>query len=254
MAYISINKMKSYEIIHQVLAPFNPFYFMIRNDLKRITSGSKSNLKICDIGGRKSQYTIGVNANVTLVDKPPDNQIQKDLNLGLDKTKIESLESNRSNIDSILIHDITKPLEQFSNYFDVVLLIEVFEHIELDKVDDVLNNIKNILKPNGILYMTQPNGDFVKNEPPNYNPDHKKHYKKIELKNILGKYFTNVKIHYAMKISKYRTNSQRSWDIKRPILLLSTWVSSIISVIESRSVKNNHKGTAHLVSFCQKEK
>ena len=134
------------------------------------------------------------------------------------------------------------------------LLVEVFEHIELDKVDDILTNIKTILKPNGILYMTQPNGDFVKNEPSDYNPDHKKHYKKIELKNILSKYFTNIKIHYAIKISKYRKNSQRSWSIKNPILLFITWVSAIICLIESKGVENNDKGTAHLVSFCQKEK
>ena len=46
--------------------------------------------KILDVGGRKSPYTIGIPAEITIIDLPRDSEIQQKLNLGINSTVIRS--------------------------------------------------------------------------------------------------------------------------------------------------------------------
>ena len=89
----------------------------------------------------------------------------------------------RSNVRDILDIDITSNNTSMKNKYDLALAIEVIEHVK--DSEKMLENIYNALKPGGILYITTPNGDYIKNEPPNYNPDHIKHYKRKELVTLL---------------------------------------------------------------------
>ena len=45
-----------------------------------------------------------------------------------------------------------------NEYFDVVTMLAVFEHIEPGKLIDILNEIYRILKPDGLFVMTTPAG------------------------------------------------------------------------------------------------
>jgi 2-polyprenyl-3-methyl-5-hydroxy-6-metoxy-1,4-benzoquinol methylase len=54
-------------------------------------------------------------------------------------------------------------LEQLAPYkqegFDVVVALDVFEHLSIDEIRKMLSSIDNLLKPSGILIIRSPNGD-----------------------------------------------------------------------------------------------
>jgi SAM-dependent methyltransferase len=83
------------------------------------------------------------------------------IKIGLEKTfhgKDKDL-YRRNNLTIIhwdLEENRTLPLE--NEYFDVVTMLAVFEHIEPGKLVDILNEIHRILKPDGLFVMTTPAG------------------------------------------------------------------------------------------------
>jgi len=236
--------MKYKELIKHLLFPFLPaLHNKIRKDLKLIVNERGQNQNIADLGGRKSPYTIGLNSMITIIDKPPSNDVQKSLNLGIDSKIVRDLKNNRSNIKDILIHDITTKVK-LKNDFDIVIAVEVIEHIS--DIQNAIKNILELLKPGGVFYMTTPNGDYIKNEPPNYNPDHVKHYTKEELIKIINTYFCDVEVNYGIKMGKYWINSGRSWSLKHPLRLFNIFYSSIMNQIESKGKENMSHRTAHL--------
>lgn len=243
--------MKFEELIKRLLFPFLPaLHNKVRKDLKSIIRNKGQNKNIVDIGGRKSPYTIGLDSKVTIIDKLPGNYVQKKLNLGINSNMIRDLKNKRSNIKDVLVFDVTSRELQVKDRFDIAIAIEVIEHIK--DIQSALKNISNILKPDGVLYMTTPNGDYIKNEPPNYNPDHFKHYEKKELFEILKTHFNDVEVNYGVKMGKYWINSCRSWSLKHPLRLVHTFYSSIINQIESKGMEDISHRTAHLFVVAKK--
>lgn len=122
------------------------------DDLVRyiVKYGSTSSINILDIGcgdGLLAKYIHDVNS---VLDAP--------LNIkyfGLDNySGYKNSEYLKSS--SFILGDLSKLDKLFPrNKFDVVVASEVIEHI--DKTDDLVINIKKILKPKGILYLTTPN-------------------------------------------------------------------------------------------------
>ncbi len=244
--------MRFKEKLLQILFIFFPaLQNKVRNDLKKIIKGFKSSPKIADIGGRKSPYTVGLKASVTIVDKPPSTNVQKKLNLGIDNQRLVEIKTQRSNIDDIILCDITSDISQVINEkFDIIVAVEVIEHIE--NHEEMLKNIYSIMKKDAILYLTTPNGDYIKNEPPNYNPDHIKHYKRTELYELLIKYFSNVEVNYGIKMGKNWRNSGRSWSIISPLKLMHTFYSARLNQLESIGMENTKHRTAHLFATARK--
>ena len=74
---------------------------------------------------------------------------------GIDPSlKLSEIIDNKLNLQTI---DITKTRPPFSdNYFDVVTMLAVFEHIDNDKLIFVLKEIKRVLKKEGLLIITTP--------------------------------------------------------------------------------------------------
>ena len=67
----------------------------------------------------------------------------------LTSTKIENIVLKKN--------DITKNKLSFKdNYFNVVTMLAVFEHIEQDKLPEVIHEIKRVLKKDGIFIITTP--------------------------------------------------------------------------------------------------
>lgn len=78
---------------------------------------------------------------------------------GLDKVvKSEAISSFRKKQINLINHDNEQedklPFE--NDFFDVVTMLAVFEHIEPEKLPNLLREIKRILKPGGIYVLTTP--------------------------------------------------------------------------------------------------
>ncbi|MDC3333715.1 hypothetical protein OAV77_01275 [Candidatus Marinimicrobia bacterium] len=89
--------MTIYEISYYYLRiMLSAFDNRITRDIKTITK--TNNIKsIVDVGGRKLPYTIGFSGKVTIIDKPPKNEIQKTLNLGEDEKALSNINNLLSN-------------------------------------------------------------------------------------------------------------------------------------------------------------
>jgi hypothetical protein len=72
-----------FECGYLLCGPFlPPLYNQVRKNLRRLTLSMHSPLAILDVGGRKSHYTIGLPALVTVSDLPRESAVQHQLNLG----------------------------------------------------------------------------------------------------------------------------------------------------------------------------
>ena len=199
-----------------------------------------------DVGGRKSPYTIGVDAHITLLDIPQENETQEQLNLGFTSELLNFIKNKRSNIKDVIIEDMTQTKIPKSTY-DSVICVEVIEHVEED--DLFVKNVASVVKNGGWAYFTTPNGDYIKNEPPYYNPDHKRHYTKEQLQTLLKKYFNNVEVTYAVKTGKYRSWGLKRFSIKKPFRLIRSIIGNVINRFQSKGMQHVSKRTAHLIAI-----
>lgn len=242
--------MKPFEVQYTLLRPFLlPLHSQVHDELKaliKISSDSKP--KLLDIGGRKSHYTIGLNAKVTITDLPRETSVQQQLHLGInDEIMSETLE-RRSNIEQI-VFDNMEETSLPAHSFDIAVAVEVLEHVEKDEA--FIQNVLRILKPGGVFFMTTPNGDYLTTVT---NPDHKRHYRRYELMQKLSQCFDEVKIDYAICGGHFHRWGLKSWSMKHP---LTTTVSALSNVINSwqsshSRVRQQMYGTHHLVAIAKK--
>jgi SAM-dependent methyltransferase len=244
--------MKLYEFKRLITFPFMPaFLNEVRSDLKTLLSASlKKNLSVLDVGGRKSPYTIGLPITVTLLDIPRKNEIQEKLNLGLTTNILEGVKRNRSNVTKVILEDMTKTSLSPAS-FDAVICVEVVEHVANDS--KFVENIARVIKGGGWAYFTTPNGDYIKNEPPNFNPDHQRHYTRSELRALLKGYFDEVDVRYAVKTGTFRRWGLPGYTFKRPFRTFRAVLGNLINRLESHNLSEQHLRTAHLVAIAYKK-
>ncbi|MBL7846679.1 MAG: methyltransferase domain-containing protein [Cyclobacteriaceae bacterium] len=204
---------------------------------------------ILDVGGRKSPYTIGIPVSVTIMEKPKEDDIQMKLNLGLSDSTIVSVQKKRSNIKEIILADVIHS-SLAGELYDGALAIEVIEHVEEDEL--FVKKIAGLVKPGGWVLFTTPNGDYIKNEPPSFNPDHKRHYTKLQLKQLLDRHFSSVRVDYAVKTGRFRRMGIKSITLSKPLRAIMSSISNIINRWESHGVSNQATGTAHLIALARK--
>lgn len=80
------------------------------------------------------------------------------------------------------------PLQE--NSVDLVVSFETIEHIT--QHDQMMNEIKRVLKSEGLLMISSPDKQMYSIEPGYTNPFHIKELTDIEFKQLLVKYFTNI--------------------------------------------------------------
>lgn len=244
--------MKMYETGRLLLEPvLPPLYRQFRARLRKIikTNFAPALPQILDVGGRKSPYTIGLPARITVIDLPRSSEVQNELHLGINQQIINQIKERRSNIEEIIFGDMTN--SDFPDaIFDVVVSVEVLEHVEED--ERFVSEVSRVLKKGGIFLMTTPNGDWVENK----NPDHKRHYKKEQLKQILEKHFDDVAVDYAIVGGRYRKMGLKSWSLNHPITIASSIFGNVVNSIQSsgEALKDKAEGTHHLIATARKTK
>lgn len=240
--------MTLYERARLLLEPvLPPLYKQVRARLQSIVKTNYGRPEILDVGGRKSPYTIGIPAHVTIIDLPRETELQHELHLGIDKRSAGKLNKTRSNIKEVVFGDMTRsglPDESFDN----VVSVEVLEHVEED--DLFVKEVSRVLRRGGVFLMTTPNGDWVENK----NPDHKRHYTKTELSTLLGRYFDDVAVTYAIAGGRYRKLGLRSWSARHPFRTAASIFGNVINSIQSADGKMEDRaaGTHHLIAIAKK--
>jgi SAM-dependent methyltransferase len=165
----------------------------------------------------------------------------------MNKTIVDQLQQKRSNIDEFVFGDMTKSdLEHES--FDLVVSVEVLEHVEED--EKFVSEVCRVLKPGGKFIMTTPNGDYVEN----HNPDHKRHYKRSQLVELLSKHFENVNVEYAIAGGYYRKLGLRSWSARRPVQTAMSAFGNVVNSFQSSAsqIGTRAMGTHHLIASAEK--
>jgi len=240
--------MKPSEMGYLCVKPFlPPLHRKVRRRLLKLTRNHATRPDVLDVGGRKSHYTIGIPANITVTDLPRESEIQKSLGLGINDNIIGRTQERRSNLRRILFDDMTKSALP-DNSFDFVVSIEVLEHVEEDY--RFIEEVYRVLKPGGIFLMTTPNGDYLKIP----NPDHKRHYSREQLQALLLSKFETAKVDYAIRGGRFRKMGLRSWSLAHPIYTMSSMTGNFINTIQSAplSVNNQATGTHHLIAEARK--
>ncbi|MEK6896287.1 MAG: class I SAM-dependent methyltransferase [Nanoarchaeota archaeon] len=115
---------------------------------------------------------IGV-SNIPDIEKLVENTVAESVTVDIDKEKIEKARSHVTKA-RILEDDIMRPAKLKKGHFDVVVMLEVLEHLK----DDVgaLNTIHRLLKKGGHLIISVPNKDLRHVINPVKYFEHERHY------------------------------------------------------------------------------
>ena len=240
--------MKAFELAYLTIQPVYPFlYRLVRRRLRDFAKSRPGCLSVLDVGGRKSHYTIGLPIRVTITDLPRETNIQYQLNLGITSDIIHQLKARRSNVDRVLIDDMTQSALADA-MFDCVVAVEVLEHVLED--DLFVRQVHRVLKPSGVFLMTTPNGDFVKNT----NPDHKRHYTRQALQSLLKTQFPEVSVQFAVVGGVWHRRGLRSWSWRHPWRTLSSMIGNFVNAMQSSqaSVQSQAMGSRHLLAVARK--
>ena len=120
----------------------NPRHIRIKNDLKNIIN---KDMNVLDLGcgtGITTRYIAGLKAKVTGVD------------ISLTLIEFAKENSNHENIE-YLVHDITD-FNLSKKTFDAICLIDIIEHIPIEKIPKLIENIKKYSHKNTIIYLNIP--------------------------------------------------------------------------------------------------
>jgi SAM-dependent methyltransferase len=240
--------MKIYEMGRLLAEPvLPPLYKQVRARLRNIIKTSVESPRILDVGGRKSPYTIGLSAQITVIDLPRSSEVQEQLHLGLNEQIINQVKQRRSNVEDVILGDMTDS-DLPDESFNLVVSVEVIEHVEAD--ERFVSEISRVLKQGGLFLLTTPNGDWVENK----NPDHKRHYHKEQLQQLLEKYFSDVQIDYAIAGGRYRKMGLKSWSLTNPTTIALSIFGNVVNAIQSseNKVRNQSAGTHHLIAVAKK--
>jgi 2-polyprenyl-3-methyl-5-hydroxy-6-metoxy-1,4-benzoquinol methylase len=201
--------MTAYERVHAALRLFDhPLRQHVGRTLRGLQNGRP--LDVLDVGGRRSQYTIGLTGRVTVSDIPRETALQHDLDLGATDALRETLMARRSNVVDYVIDDMTQTQLSPAS-FDVVVAVEVLEHVDEDAA--FVRNVARVLRDGGTFVLTTPNGDFL----PTHYGDHKRHYRRAQLAALLATYFADVTVAYGVNHGRLLTWGVQALSARHPL-------------------------------------
>lgn len=220
-----------------------PLYGEVRSLLRDLVPPGSS---LLDVGGRKSWYTSGLPVTVTISDLPREAEIQHELNLGM-TTQIEShIRSKRSNVAEVILDDMSATQIE-PDSFDAIVSVEVIEHVDDDFA--FVENLARTVRPNGPVILTTPNGD--RNPIP--TGDHRRHYRKAQLEDLLRQSFDEVRVQYAVAATSARMMGLNSVNPRRPARAIGVMSANVRNRRESGqpTVRVSPAGSAHLIAVAR---
>jgi len=233
-----------FELSYLGVEPFlPPLHRLVRHELLSRLRDFHGRPRLLDVGGRKSHATIGIPADVTVTDLPRESDAQMRRHLGINPAMADQTRRRRSNVRDVVLDDMSRS-ELPTQSFDVIVAIEVLEHVEED--DAFVGHVARILKPGGLFLMTTPNGDFI----PRTNRDHKRHYKRSQLESLLSAHLDDVRVWYGIRQSPARKRGLKSWSPRRPLGTLSSIAGNMVNYRESTvpGLSEEAVGTCHLLA------
>ncbi len=236
--------MTIFEYSCRAAIPFLPVvYQCVRREIRDFLRSAGGPIDLLDVGGRTSPYTVGLNARVTVSDLPRETELQHALHLGVTPEMTSALMRRRSNIQSVIYDDMTQT-RLAEACFDCVVAVEVLEHVEQD--DRFLANVSRILRKGGVFIMSTPNGDFI----PKRNPDHKRHYHREHLAELLARHFSDVNVHYAVRSGYFHLKGLPGIVLDKPFRTVGAMAANVLNGIQSRgqAIGNQDQMTCHLIA------
>ena len=245
--------MTPYELVYSMMTPFLPvLYGKVRRDVRSLMSESAGTRpRVLDVGGRKSPYSVGLPADIIILDIPRESEVQRVLNLGLTDEIHRELSQRRSNITEVILQDMTRSTLP-SDTFDGILCVEVIEHVVED--DAFIRQTARVLKPGGWLYLTTHTGDNIRNVPPQYNPDQVTQFRRDALRDLLSRHYDEVAVTWGVKTGPHRVRGMASFSPRHPLTTAKAMAGNLINRWESRGLDEQPSRTAHLFAIARKEK
>lgn len=242
--------MTRYEVARVLAAPaFPAFDNRVRRDLRRLARSSPARRpEVLDVGARTSPFTAGLPLRVTVLDLPREREVQHALKLGVTDDIVDQLGERRSNIERVVLEDMTETSEPDARY-DGVLAVEVIEHVTDDEA--FVTQLRRVVRPGGWAYLTTPNGDYVRNEGPDHNPDHLRLYGRRQLQDLLARHFDDVRVVYGIHTGRYRWHGQRLSVARNPVAKARAAGANLVNRWESRHVDDQARRTANLFAVCR---
>ncbi len=239
-----------YELTRVLAAPaFPAFDNRVRRDLRRLARSSPHRPpEVLDVGARTSPFTAGLPVRVTVLDLPRQREVQHALKLGVTDDIVEQLRRRRSNVERVVLEDMTRCSEPDGRY-DGALAVEVIEHVADDEA--FVAQLRRVVRPGGWAYLTTPNGDYVRNEGPDHNPDHLRLYGRDELQALLARHFDRVEVEYGIRTGRNRWHGQRLSVAPNPLAKARAAGANLLSRWESRDVAGDPRRTANLFAVCR---
>ena len=110
--------------------------------------------------------------------------------------KVDVFEKNKIALNfikkNIKINKAFSKLKMKKNYYDLILLADVIEHIKKTQCSKFINNIKNSIKPRGVLIIGCPSQSSQKYASKYSKKLHVNCFDKDRLQNYLNNFFKNV--------------------------------------------------------------
>jgi SAM-dependent methyltransferase len=244
---VLLRRPTAFELAYLCAGPFVlPLHQTVRRRLIQLAR-TYPGARILDVGGRKSHYTVGVPGRLVVTDVPRATALQRQLNLGVTDAICGQVRARRSNIEAVLLDDMTRSSLPDAA-FDIVVAVEVLEHVEDDEA--FVRHVRRVLRPGGTFLMTTPNGDAV----PNSNPDHKRHYTRASLGDLLVRHFDAVTVEYAVAGGRFRRLGLRPWSLSRPWFSAVGMVANLVNAVQSArpSIGRRAQGTRHLIATARR--
>ena len=236
-----VQRLTGYELGRLVTMPFmTALHGEVRELLRSLVPPDAS---VLDVGGRKSWYTVGLPFDVTVSDIPRKSEIQRALHLGMSEQIGANLADHRSNIREIVMDDMSDT-GLGSGTFDAVVSVEVIEHVDDDRA--FVGNIRKVLRPGGVAILTTPNGD----RDPTPRGDHRRHYRRRELDQLLAEHFDHVVVSYSIAATPARTRGLASWSPRHPLRTLSSATANVVNRRQSArpSTRFEPMAAGHLIA------